>query len=1013
MAQTSINQLHPGVYGTISSKESTYSTSSGVLTMFQADVFEKGPDNQLGFVTSVEEFISKYGSPNFSKYGQAAYNIVNFLEAGGQAYVMRVLPENATYSHAILNVQTKVNSAGKSVKTEAGNIVKVDDVSIRPTTAFIQKNNLSLEVLRNELKKERIEENTVDGYKNNFILMVTPTGRGEAYNKLGFRITLNESFDINYNFRVYSFEVVQFNDSENMNIVEGPFYVSFDRDAISDNRESMFIENVINRRSQYVNVEFNEKAFNQVTTLINPNVNPSTLDILTGVTRVGTDGKPETYYDKTINDNVDVHLSLVKYNSAGEKVTKGGKAVLNFAKSTDSVQNALINLDNDLREADYILANNKVGYMKTQYPKLRSTDLTEFKLYLNSILTVSSTGDSGHEVETLTGEIGSIKDRILDESKTNSLYAQYNLAKQAAKSEPNEENYGKVESLITRLSEAIKGELVDSLVKLDGAYSLTEHNSPNPNLSTQYTSHLKEILAKLSTKDQVSIFSTEHKSRIFSVQESIVAYQLGTASGSYLEGMRLVSSDIEDEIRYLYENLLPVVYGDYSKVPEETNKLFEQSNANSIVNKFNTAASYVSDITNNIIENNAVNRGKVFALLNEVSNQLVNVISDTVFSSNTANIEEAVRLAKTNLIADAKTFVTSITAMIKVQGTYTIDNLLDNSRRQIEVVSSLLSSMSSKFFNTSLINFESPIRLLLGSDGDFTYNTHGSNTDRDESIRNHLIKAYSGTINSDILDTDLYRFNVVIDACYPTDVKKAIVDLARTIRQDFIFIADDTDDNQFTVSPQEAIEWRQGKFNIDSYYTSIFSQGLTYYDEYTGKDVTVSVPSRIASKLPTQAVQTGLHYPIAGQRRGIIDGFKGFTWMPNNAYKEKLYANRINYLQTDGSKTFIGSQSTAVNSNGPLSNLNNVFTILSMKRELNDLLQSYVFELNNDETVNSLYTEANTLLNNYVSNQSCEEATATVGRTDYEKQQRILRVSVSVKFSDVVERIVFSISAER
>ena len=188
---------------------------------------------------------------------------------------------------------------------------------------------------------------------------------------------------------------------------------------------------------------------------------------------------------------------------------------------------------------------------------------------------------------------------------------------------------------------------------------------------------------------------------------------------------------------------------------------------------------------------------------------------------------------------------------------------------------------------------------------------------------------------------------------------------------------------------------------------------MTYYDEYTGKDVTVSVPSRIAGKLPTQSVQTGLHYPIAGQRRGIIDGFKGFTWMPNNAYKEKLYANRINYLQTDGSKTFIGSQSTAVNSSGPLSNLNNVFTILSMKRELNDLLQSYVFELNNDETVNSLYTGANTLLNNYVSNQSCEEATATVGRTDYEKQQRILRVSVSVKFSDVVERIVFSISAER
>lgn len=1001
-----INQLHPGVYGTISSEENAVNTTSGVLTAFQADVFEKGPDNVLGFVTSVEEFISKYGQPNFTKYGQAAYNIVNFLEAGGQAYIMRVLPENAAYSHAILNVQTKVNPKGKTVKTENGTVVKVDDVSIRPTTAFIQKNNKSLKVLGDELAKERYNENTVDGFKNNFILMVTPTGRGEAYNKLGFRISLNESFDLNYNFRVYSFEVVQFNDSENMSIVEGPFYVSFDPDAISDNRESMFIENVINRRSNFIKVSFNAKAYAQVANQINSKVNPFALDILSGKTRVGSNGKPDTYYDEELNGNVDIHTSIMKYNGVGDKVTKSGKPVLNFARSSDSVQAALISLDNGLRETDYIMASNKVGYMKDQYPKLRSSNMTEFTLYLNSVMTVGGEG-------AITGEIGTVKDAALDESKPTSLYSQYLLAKQAATTDPTEENYTKVESFIGRLSDTIKGDLMNGLVKLSAAYTLTEHNSPTPDLATQFISHLDKVNSKLSIKDQVSIFSTEHKSKIFSIQEAIVAYQLGTASGKYIEGMRLTASDIEDEIQYVYENLLPVVYGSYEKVPAEIANKFKLTTADGITAKYNMAASYIADIDATIMENNAVNRGKVFSLLNEVSNQLVSVISSIVFKSNTATIEAVVSSVKTELLEDAKKFLTSITAMIKLQGTYTLDSLLDNSRRQIEVESSLLSSKTSKFFNTSLVNFDSPIRLLLGSDGDFTYNTVGSNKQRNEAIRNLLIKAYSGTISNAILDTDLYRFNVIFDACYPTDVKKAIVDLARTVRQDFVFIADDVDDNQFSVSPQEAIEWRQGKFNIDSYYTAIFTQGLTYYDEYSGKDVTFSVPSRLASKLPIQAVQNGLHYPMAGQRRGVIDGFKHFTWMPNNAYKEKLYANRLNYLQTDGSRTFIGSQSTAVNSSGPLSNLNNVFTILSMKRELNDLLQSYVFELNTDDTVNSLYTEANTLLNNYISNQSCEEATATVGRTDYEKQQRILRVSVSVKFSDVVERIVFSISAER
>ena len=158
MAQTSINQLHPGVYGTISSEESTFTTGTGALTMFQADVFEKGPDNQLGFVTSVEEFISKYGEPNYAKYGQGAYNVVNFLRAGGQALVMRVLPENASYAHAILNVQTK-DLAAKKIKKEDGTLVDFPNMAIRPTTVFLQ-NNLPLSELQNEFLRADRPNNT-------------------------------------------------------------------------------------------------------------------------------------------------------------------------------------------------------------------------------------------------------------------------------------------------------------------------------------------------------------------------------------------------------------------------------------------------------------------------------------------------------------------------------------------------------------------------------------------------------------------------------------------------------------------------------------------------------------------------------------------------------------------------------------------------------------------------------------------------------------------------------------
>lgn len=1006
MAQKSINQLHPGVYGTISSEESTFTTGTGALTMFQADVFEKGPDNQLGFVTSVEEFISKYGEPNYAKYGQGAYNVVNFLRAGGQALVMRVLPKNASYAHAILNVQTK-DLAAKKIKKEDGTLVDFPNMAIRPTTVFLQ-NNLPLSELQNEfLRADRPNNTSADSYTNNFILMVTPTGRGEAYNQLGFRISLSSSFDLSYGFRVYTFEVVEFSDDESISLVEGPFYVSFDRDAISENRESMFIENVINRRSSFVKVTFNDEAYLKVASKVNDTVDPFSLDILSGQAKVTANGKAPTYYDTTVGAELDIRAKLIKYTNSGTVVTEDDRVALNIKEASDKVETALVSLDNSTRELKYSTAETKYSKMTNWYRILRqNTSVSNFTSALGAVLTVGA--DS-----VLTGTLGTLKSTVFDGTKVGSKYAKYNLAKQTATTSPTEDNYAAAYALLNEVTGTVKTSFLENITDLFAAYTLTERNSPNPSLTLDYTTNLNNLFSKLSTKDSVSISASEHKANLFNIQERIISYQLGTASGNYLEGIQLLASDLDAEIRFVYDNLLRTAYGQPADFPAKIKTAFDDKTVGGIINSFNSAATTIDDLVSGLYENTSVTRNEALSKMNDASNKLVAIISEAAFKAITTTFATIVDTTVATLFDNAKTLVSATKTMTTIQGEYTYDELLKTARRQLEVERANLTTDAASYYNTNLIDFESSVRLLAGSDGDFAYNAYTSNQDRDSAIQDHLIKAYSGTINSDILDTDLYRFNVILDAGYSTEVKKSIVDLARNIRQDFVFIADDTDGNQFTVSPQESIDWRQSKFNIDSYYTAIYSQGLTYYDEFTGKDLTFTVPNRLASKLPTQAVQTGLHYPVAGQRRGAIDGFKGYTWMPNNAYKEKLYTNRLNYLQTDGSKTFIGSQSTAINTSGPLSNLNNVFTILAMKRELNDLLQSYVFELNNEDTVNSLYSEANAVLNNYVSNQSCEEATATVGRTDYEKQQRILRVSVSVKFSDVVERIVFSISAEK
>src|SRR5699024_7920632 len=189
-------------------------------------------------------------------------------------------------------------------------------------------------------------------------------------------------------------------------------------------------------------------------------------------------------------------------------------------------------------------------------------------------------------------------------------------------------------------------------------------------------------------------------------------------------------------------------------------------------------------------------------------------------------------------------------------------------------------------------------------------------------------------------------------ARYPNEVKNAISNLAKESRKDFIFLADTATEFKFPVGPEDALRWRREEFSNSSEYTSIFSQDLVYFDEFNGRDIRVTPTYLSASKIPTQAIEKGLHFPLAGPRRGLISGHKAVSWTPSPAYKEKLYASKVNYIEDETDKTKIGSQLTSIASDGPLSNLNNMFTLIRIKRDVEELVSHYQFEINDDETRN-------------------------------------------------------------
>lgn len=1010
------NYLHPSVNSTVNSYQNTYQSSSGVVTLFQADVFEKGKDGVVDFVGSEEEFIFKYGKPNYEKYGQAAYNIVQWLRSGGEALVLRVLPEDATYAHSVLNIQSKVRENEKSIINSNNDVIQTDDIELRPTVAFLKKNNRNTDELLNELNIDRSEEDTIDGYENNFLLLVSPKGRGESYNNLGFRLSLNVSMDPSYRYRVYDFEVVEFDEFNNINVVEGPFQVSFDPDSESNFGESMYIDEVIKRHSRYVDATFNIENFEKLVGKINPHVNPASIDIITGRSKVGIDGQPETFYYPVTGKDEDTHVLLQTYNSAGEVVTRNGSPVLNIPELNDSVQNALIRLDNDVRENGYLVESNKLSRMREQFKTLRSDNFNEFISVLNNIVVLDGSGEdmtSGNLHTLLTDHLAESDKEAEGYDGPVTDYDKFLEAVAEYADTGSEEDLNNALNASNNIARILKNDLIDYGTELYAALDLVRRSTVDNTIVPQYLSNLKVMNRFLNERDQISIFATEHKNELFDITSEIASYRIGVASGSNIEGITYVLSKLETEIRYIHENLLPAAYGSYDEVPDDILDEFDQNIEDSVYSNYLKNVVLLSDMRTGLVEDNAANREEVFASSQEDANKLIDIINKAVYFSAKNNMLEAVDFTKGTLSKDIVAFRVEIDNMLDLDSNYDEKALLDNARDNVELALSEVSRTGSKYFNTNMVDFSRPVRFLFGSDGSFTLSHNVSRNERRHNIKRELVKAYSGMIDADIINTKKYPFSVVLDARYPNEVKNTISNLAANNRRDFLFLADTVNDTNFPIGPENALQWRKEEFSNSSEYTSIFSQDLTYFDEFTGRDIKVTPTYVLASKIPAQATNSGLHYPLAGPRRGLVTGHKNLSWSPSPAYKEKLYMNKINYLEQETNRTKIGSQLTSLAADGPLSNLNNMFTLISIKRDVEELVSDYQFEFNDDETREIMYTELNAYLDKYVGNRSCETITADVSSSEYDKQRRIVRVKVTVKFNNVIERIYIDIDVQK
>ena len=270
-------------------------------------------------------------------------------------------------------------------------------------------------------------------------------------------------------------------------------------------------------------------------------------------------------------------------------------------------------------------------------------------------------------------------------------------------------------------------------------------------------------------------------------------------------------------------------------------------------------------------------------------------------------------------------------------------------------------------------------------------------------------RAYSGLIDSAVLDKQQFEFDVLLDANYSATVKNAMSELASVQRQDCKAILD----LGIQADEQGTIDFRHNNVSMSTRYTSLFAQNMDVFDEYNGETITVTSSYFLASLIPTVDNANGIQWPFVGPRRGVISGFDNMNFYPNEPWKESLYTAQINYIEKDPKKVNFASQLTSQTQNSALSQINNVRVLLKIRREVEKMMADYRMEFNDALTYDSMSYDVNNYLQTWVANRACSSCSGTVYASDYDKQQNLVRVSITVVFTGIIEKVAIDITVNR
>lgn len=306
------------------------------------------------------------------------------------------------------------------------------------------------------------------------------------------------------------------------------------------------------------------------------------------------------------------------------------------------------------------------------------------------------------------------------------------------------------------------------------------------------------------------------------------------------------------------------------------------------------------------------------------------------------------------------------------------------------------------------------VSMAGGTEGSFTIDKTNPEL-REAAIEDAYVKAFSGVTDASILSKRRVPAEVIFDANYTLEVKKALIALLIKRYDAFGYI-----DAGILNTPTDATDWGE---SMSAYADRIFSKQFQHYyikDPFSGKNIPMTVTYFLVNKVIThfKSVGGGNHIPFVGEAYAkltgaIKDSLKPMIDADNNEVKEALYNLRLNYFECIAENTYTrGTQSTSQNIWSDLSEENNMLVLLELKRKLEKVVASKSYNFAEKEDRQKFTEAAERLITPYIG-VKMRAGSVFFNMNSYEELRNILHCYLNITFKSLVKTGIIEIDINR